>query len=141
MGLLRDKHFHTHNNTTVAAAYPQTIHEHRAPTDESVKILREMEEAARQSVLSTHRFNDNELKGIAVQFLMNPADFDSKLYIRFSLNGKEFQFTEILDRCNFAINREKAVSALMKAVREAIFDEMVPRIGEALMQHVQDTGQ
>ena len=47
MGLLfSDKYHITNNHHTSAPAYPQTInktvHEHRAPTDDSVKLLREM---------------------------------------------------------------------------------------------------
>lgn len=134
MGIFRDKHFHTHHNHTVAAAYPQTIHEHKAPTDESVKILREMEGAARESVLSVHKFEDNELNGIVVQMMMDHFKPYSKLYIRFTLNGKKFAFTEKLDDVGFAINREKAACALMEGVREAIFENLLPEIGKALTQ-------
>ncbi|MEE8368605.1 MAG: hypothetical protein V3S30_09840, partial [Thermoanaerobaculia bacterium] len=64
MGLFKTTNHFSH--TTVAPSYPQTIHEHKAPTDDSVKLLREMEEAARKSVLEVYRFEDNDLSGIVV---------------------------------------------------------------------------
>jgi hypothetical protein len=93
-----------------------------------------METAAVESVLSVHKFEDNELKGIVVQMMRQWAEPVSKLYIRFTVNGKEFAFIEKLDDCDFAINREKAAASLLKSVREAIFEALLPEIGEALMQ-------
>lgn len=47
-----ERHDHTHNTTVV---------EKRAPTDESVKLLREMERAAQDSVIKSIRVNNCEI--------------------------------------------------------------------------------
>ncbi len=47
MGLLSST-YHVHKH---AAPYPQTIHEHRAPTEESVRLLSAMEKAAEEKVI------------------------------------------------------------------------------------------
>ena len=133
MGLLRDKHFHVHNNVAVAPAYPQTIHEHRAPTDESVKILREMEEAARQSILDVYQFEDNGLSGITV--LMKPRscfEDDRVLYVRFTLNGQLIEFEEKIDCRTVMFDKQRAYELLMQGVRNAILQKLIPHIGNAL---------
>jgi len=132
MGILRDKHFYF--SQTVAPAYPQTVHEHRAPTDDSVKLLREMEAAAQDSILSTYKFDDNVLNGIAVQTLRSWGEPGSDIHIRFTLNRKEFRFKEQLADVDFAINREKAITCLFKAVRDSIFQELLPHIARAVDQ-------
>jgi len=131
MGIFHDKHFHMHQ--TVAPAYPQTIHEHRAPTDESVKALREMEDAARDSILDVYRMEDNALNGIVVLLkARNPHDFSRSLYVQFSLNGKQFRFERKLDSLLSEFNKHKALELLMHGIRDAILEELISHIGEAV---------
>lgn len=68
-----------------------TVHEHRAPTDESVKILREMEEKAFAQVIDVmiSKAGDNTL-GVAT-FNRNFATDDTMVV--FSLNGCKIRAT------------------------------------------------
>lgn len=40
------------------------VHEHKAPTDESVKLLREMEAKAREQVIASISLDNNKLTGV-----------------------------------------------------------------------------
>jgi hypothetical protein len=67
-----------------------TVTEKRAPTDESVKLLREMESAAKKEVLKSIRLDGNEFKGV----VHISQDFMSDQYVVvavFDLNGKRIQ--------------------------------------------------
>ena len=123
-----DKHYHY---TETAPAYPQTVNvtEKRAPTDESVKILRDMEERARQHVLQTFHVENSVVDGIVVVFQLSPSDFSRYAYIRFSINGKEHHLRERLDdRLEF--NEQQAVETFARAVRDSIFNLLLPKIAE-----------
>lgn len=131
MGLFKTtNHF---NHTTVAAAYPQTIHEHKAPTDESVKLLREMEEAARKSVLDVYRFEDNLLSGIVVLMKARTGADDRTIYVRFTLNGQLVEFQEKLDIRLVMFDKQRAYELLMKGVRDAILERLTPHMQTALI--------
>lgn len=63
------------------------VHEHRAPTDESVKLLREMEDKARAQVISSIPLEGNTLHGV-VRFVRS---FDTDMMradVIVDINGK-----------------------------------------------------
>ena len=83
-----------HDNRTIL---PDTIniHEHRAPTDESIKILHEMEQKARESIIAQvaeDRPNDFHFD-IIITEIANVACIDRKfgLYFRINVNGKLYE--------------------------------------------------
>lgn len=102
-------------NINVRNESETTVKEYRAPTDESVRLLKELEEAARDKVLKSHHYGDTTFDGT----LLEVKDVCNKRkcyqYI-FSLNGKEFrgQF-EIRDD-----GLDKAKQKLFKILSEAI---------------------
>lgn len=64
------------------------IEEKRAPTDESVKLLREMEQAARDSVLlSATVGQDNELKAL-LTLNQNLFDMSYELHAKLKINDR-----------------------------------------------------
>lgn len=72
-------------------------HEHRAPTDESVKLLREMEKAVARKTISVHRLTNNTID--AVWHLRDdPMGLELTGHCRFILNGKPIEFELPLER-------------------------------------------
>ena len=53
-------------NLATSPAYPQTVNikEVRAPTDDSIKLLRELEEKIEKSFIESFRLPDNKLEGV-----------------------------------------------------------------------------
>lgn len=75
------RHFHQH---TVYSS--TTTHEHRAPTDESVRLLREMEAEARSTVI---RAGSVDVGGQVVAAVhSDPTHHGHVVYIK--INGEEF---------------------------------------------------
>lgn len=88
-----------HKHDTVVQSGPKQIdvHEHRAPTDQSVKLLNEMEEKARKNIICKVQLDDNILNGVAIVYVderWTAAKLSIVVHLRFSINGKEYFFEE-----------------------------------------------
>ena len=71
--------------------YEKEVHHHHAPTDESVKLLNEMQKAALDNIVKTFNVNDNTVNAVVV-YLINRADFNGLNFIaKFTFNGKEYK--------------------------------------------------
>lgn len=66
------------------------VHEHRAPTDKSIELLREMEQKIRDQVEQSVRLTDNGFECVVQQWRDAYAD-DLVTIALFSLNGKRMQ--------------------------------------------------
>jgi len=65
----------------------RNVHIHRAPTDESVRLLKEMEDAAEKKIIESVHVKSNAFE--CVVHVMDDALSDEKIYRAvFSLNGK-----------------------------------------------------
>lgn len=77
--------------TTVFADIHETVHEHRAPTDASVRLLAEMQQAAQDRVIEAFPVQFNELHGTFIKY---KNDFLQDVWaLRFSINGAEYTYT------------------------------------------------
>lgn len=75
------KHYHTHDTDV-------TITENRAPTDESVRLLKEMEEAARNKITESTTVHNTEFT-CKIHKYYDPVN-DADMYkIIYTLNGKQ----------------------------------------------------
>jgi len=67
-----------------------TVHEHKAPTDESVKLLREMEKTSQDNILATLRVESNVVNGVAHVVRM-PHLSDVEVITIIKINGTEVE--------------------------------------------------
>lgn len=93
------------------------VHEHRAPTDESVRLLREMEAKAKDAVIHAVHVGDTTFECVVHQNRSSMDDTVTLLAI-FSLNGKKMtaEFRE------HACKTDKF--GLAEGLREAIADKL-----------------
>lgn len=137
MGLFRDNHFHSHHTTTVAPAYPQEVNHHHAPTDETVKLMREMEEAAQKRVIHSYHYSENNVNGVVVHMKLSANSFEEVLLVHFTLNGNDHIITVPMTTQMQAIKsissrRVEFSEILYKYVIEAVAHELIPGITEKL---------
>jgi PAB1-binding protein PBP1 len=94
-------HSHSSSHTTELVPYEKTVHEYRAPTDESVKLLNEFKEKATENILSSFKLKDNimEVNGFFIR--RDAVSWTIDIYCRFKLNGKEFNLKESFDAQEF----------------------------------------
>lgn len=102
-----------------AAPYPQEIHEHRAPTDDSIRILREMEAKARQQVADSFVFTDNSVNG-SVTVFHNELTPDRTVYVRLTLNGREHKDKFVVHDAALRLDRRAAEELLFERLSKLI---------------------
>lgn len=114
-----DRHTHRHN----AGQSIVTVTEKRAPTDESARLLREMEAAAQARVIAVHEVKDNDLNG---KIVIQRRDYDNawQAFAIFSLNGKRHEIKVDIDETEF--------SKTPRAVYAMLFGRLSAKIAEAL---------
>lgn len=115
------KHEHIHHNYNRT-----TIEEKKAPTDESVKLLMEMEEEARKQVTRAFITNGNVFNGAIIEIQNSTISLSRTTFAIFKLNGKTFeQKVEMEDREWDSADRPYEI--LCKLFAEQLAKEIVLR--------------
>jgi hypothetical protein len=122
---------HTHKkhgkNTTTFLGRNVNIQEHRAPTDESVKLLNEMQEKALSNIIKSIRIDNNLLNGVVVHHFEEICMGEHKYTCLFSLNGVPF-------RVDLKVNPRSANS--IEDMVSSFYTELSKKIAENIMKHV-----
>ena len=106
------------------------VTEKRAPTDESVRLLREMEAKAKAEVIKAIAVNDNHFTGV-IHTMFDALSQQSTVRLVYSLNGKklttDYQINESeksqYDSINGlidAVARDIAIEILRKPISDAM---------------------
>ena len=114
---------HTYNSPSVIK-----VIEEKAPTDESIKLLREMEKEVEGKVLNAIRIEDNKLNAIVVESMLDVFGMDKVIHILFTLNGKRYHLKETVDLKEAALDNPTALAKAARAVANAITAELAPYI-------------
>jgi hypothetical protein len=104
LGLFESNHYerHHHEHTT-------TVREVRAPTDESVRLLREMEKAAHESVVNAVRVKDCPIDAVIHQQI-DQVNCRNLFKVIYSVNGKRHTVDTAVDSWT---SEEEAVQKLI----------------------------
>lgn len=117
-----DIHAHTHRHVTERVHESVTVHEHRAPTDESVRLLREMERAARDQVVQAIRLENSPIDCV-VHAQDNAMSGDREFCVFVRINGKRLEVRRAFNMLDATV--EKIVDGLLSAVSERIAAEVL----------------
>ena len=120
---------------TQAPDYPQriTVNEHRAPTDESVNILRDAEDRAQKVIVQSTRVENCPIDVVLHQ-MVDHLNGSQKFACIFNLNGKKHR----VDYEHFSKVSEPAADdrlAKARGVRDAIAKEIATALTEPLLKH------
>jgi len=104
-----------------------TITEKKAPTDESVRLLREMEDTAFKSVIKQFRVDNNVLNGLVTYIQPNHSTADYICIYTFTLNGEKYDIKERLDYLDIQRKTKEDVikdlyNAISKNIAEKLFN-------------------
>jgi len=105
------------------------VHEHRAPTDDSIRIYKELQEKAQASVLEHIALDTNELR---VQWTLNknPATYSTEAICGISLNGKDHFFNIQLDE--WKINQDPTGRYIVNTLRSELSKQLTSVLIEPL---------
>jgi len=119
---------HTTNYVSTGPSHVD-VHEHRAPTDDSVKLLREMEEKARNQIVGAFVTNkDNDFDGAVVYMRPSVMSADYNVYTRFKLNGQEYEFKEVVTDIAFHMSKEEAYRKLAEKLSAVMTNKLMYRL-------------
>lgn len=114
-------HYHTHNVT-----------EKRAPTDESVRLLREMEQKAQDEVIQSIRLQNTEFDGV-IHVMRNIMDCTTSYRCVFKLNGKKFMAEHVAKEWDDKDSRVIGIrDAVAKEIANTVVSEFLPKIAKEL---------
>lgn len=101
-----------------------SVTENRAPTDESVRLLKEMQEKATKDIVASIALNDNKLSAACIVVSRDMLNLSHDVHGRFILNGKEYTFTHKMKADMFA-SKDELVRLLIQNVSEQVAIEML----------------
>lgn len=101
-----------------------TFTEKRAPTDESVKLLREMEAHAKAEVIKAVAVQDNQFSGV-LHLMRDLMSAQEKFRLIYSINGKKLTTDYSVD--DFDKSPEVWVPGLIEAVARDIAVEILQK--------------
>jgi len=125
---------HIHKGETVAYEKSVTVHEHKAPTDESVKLLNEMQEKAQRNILKTIKIEENYLKAVVVIFKNNFIEDRIDYGAKFILNGEEhivegyidkFEWMDVIDKNRDGFGNTVIMNVIHKKYSELIAKQIM----------------
>lgn len=105
--------YHDHNTR---------ITENRAPTDESVRLLKEFGDAARDQIVGVIRNKNNGIDFTAHVFNELDNPFDTKIRVRCGVNGRSIDFSFLVDR---SLPRVELANSIVDRIAKEIARELV----------------
>ena len=105
--------------SSVNVSTPEVVHhhEHRAPTDDSIKLLIELQEKAEKRILEQIHIEDNKFNILGVFFGNQNVMGNSTLQIRYFLNGKPFTISHEISHYEWkSMDRYRKVKILYEKV-------------------------
>jgi len=105
------------------------VYEHRAPTADTAKFLKELEDKAKDNILKSIRIENNSFNCV-VHYQMSSLMLDHIFIIIFKLNNVESR-VEVVFR-DFEITQEKIIKGIRDAVAEEISNKMLCSIYKEL---------
>lgn len=114
-------------NTTHIHTSPRSIHisqhsevtEHRAPTDESVRLLREMEDAARKKVIDAIPLGNTDLD-MKLLVEEDHSAMDVKFTLLMKINGQRRQCPLALPEASRWMSKDERIAEIKKAAADAL---------------------
>lgn len=82
--------------------FPDTIkvHEHKAPTDESIRLYEEFKLKALDSIVRSFKIESNILNAHVIAIAEDPCLDKVRVVIRFNINGQDFKTEAFVERFN-----------------------------------------
>lgn len=111
-----------------------SVNEHKAATDESIKLLNEFQEKAKENLCYSVRINQTFINAVAFFFREDQMDGGFEVYYKFGLNGSEFKVKSFISDDEWHEARmkhpldEPSINISVKLVYERIANEIAKEL-------------
>ncbi len=115
------------------------IHEHKAPTDESIKLYDELREKAIKSITGRFEVRDAEISGVAISFEEDDFSQTVRLLITSKINGNNVVFAHDVHRPGMMAKQlwqKKKKEIIMSEIKTALTEFVVAEIIKHI--HIQE---
>jgi hypothetical protein len=122
-------------NLSLSPSAPRTVEvkEYRAPTDDSARLLLELEKEASGRIVDAYRLRSNDIDGVVVSRRPRTLGAFSTLMIAFRLNGKLHRIERDVPEMGFVLDRQRAFRELVNAVADAIAQSLIRQLARELV--------
>lgn len=110
------------------------VHEHRAATDDSVRLLNDFQEKSRENVLGVEKLN-NELNAISVSFMDDLMDW-VHIHGKFSLNSTEYIFKTKVNRNDYHNSKFDGNYSSNETLKKFIIDKFSEEVSKLMYAKV-----
>lgn len=110
--------------------YEKTVTINRAPTDESVRLMKEFEEKALKKITDTYFVESSIAKGIVFETIINPGLKGTRYVVVFEINGKRHEVIQDFEEWKFKYRDTEATPAKIFAetIKNYLFNEILKGI-------------
>lgn len=110
------------------------ITEIKAPTDDAIRLLNEMQEKARKNIINSVSINENTIKAVTIAYYYDhPWSFNIIIDFKFTLNGIEYKFSETIDHNAY---RNGKLRTMSRQLAREIYELLIKRFSEAIAKEL-----
>lgn len=121
-------------NITERVTESVTVHEHRAPTDESIKLLNELSDKTLKNIIHSFSTSNNTLQTSWAVYV-DQLQHKRIALCKFVLNGKEHGFQVDIPEWEVQ-SKEELVMRLYSKVTERLAEEMLKPLFEEMSRKI-----
>lgn len=106
----------------------QTVHEYRAPTDDSMRLLQEMEKKVTDNIVKAFHLRDNVVEAAVIVLAAQPWSLSHKVIIEFKLNGKFHTFEKTMEKLHLTSvmeGQQAAIRMVCETMAEVIAESLI----------------
>lgn len=121
MGLFNTTYVNRTENTTHVTESPERVdvHEHRAPTDESIRLMEEMHDKAFKNIIAKVKVEDNLVNG-EIFVMEQPWNYkqDLRFVVKFKINNHEFLVDKQVSRQEVMYDKELPFAPFAERIKD-----------------------
>ncbi len=127
------------SHTSHDVSYEKTVHEQRAPTNDSIKIYEEMKEKAFASTIDSFQIK-NTTVDLAAAISRNMDSFGYSVYWRVILNDEKLEGEFHIDDFDpttqdIATRRNNILRKIFKKISEQLAEKLTRQIFDQMQEH------
>jgi hypothetical protein len=111
--------------STTYVPYEKVVTEKRAPTDESIKLLKEMEEKVLQKIVEAYHIESNIMNGVVFKTFKDPLNVKEQFIVVFNVNGKEHIIKKYVEEKELLRGGDAIMNIFADTIKDYLLGELL----------------